>query len=164
MNFVDRPAGSSVALAVVPGVVGSVALAPAPSGFAVALAGIVVLAAGTARSVRATVTVGGVAALFGVVVASLAGLHSALLLVATAGAVVSWSTGHHVVGLAHRLGRDAHVARSVTVHLATITVTTLLAGGVALASFLVVGEGIPRATAVFVLFGIVLLLVAFELD
>ena len=164
MSFVDRSAPSSVALAVAPGVVGAVALAPAPVSLVVTLVGLGLLAAGTARAARTVVTVGGVVALAGVVVAGLEGLQPGLVLVATAGVVVSWSTGHHVVGLARQLGRDAVVVRSIAVHVGTVTVATLVAGGVALASFLAVGEGVPRAAAVFVLAGVVLLLAAFELD
>jgi len=163
VTFVDRPARSSVALAVAPGVVGAVALAPAPRGLVVTLAGFGVLAAGTLRASRGVVTGGGVAALIGVVAAGLAGTHPGLVLVATAGTVTTWSTAHHVVGLASQLGRDATVERSVTVHLATLMATTTAGGSVALGVFLAAGQGVPRATAVFVITGVVLLLAAFEL-
>lgn len=162
MTFVARPARSSVTLAALPAAAGAVALALSPAALAVAVVGAALLAVGTDRASRRIVTAGGLLALAGVFLAGIEGIRPALVLVATAGAVVSWSTGQHVVGLARQLGQDAPIDRSVGVHLATVTVASLVAGGTTLAVFRLAGRGIPRAAIFFLVGGVALLLAAFE--
>jgi hypothetical protein len=157
-----RPAPRIAALAVAPGAVGVLALATDAVALALGLAGLVVLAAGTFRGRRAVVTFGAVGMLAGPVYAGLRGGPPGLLLLATAGTVVAWTTGQHVVGLADQLGRDAPVTRSVLVHLGGATAATLTAGGLALAVYVFAAGAVPLPAVAFLLVGAGVLILALE--
>ena len=159
VTFVRRPQRSVAALPVVPAVVTVLALPVGPAAV-FGLVGVVALAAGTTTASRAGVTLGGVALLGGVLAAGLAGLSLPVLVLATAGAVASWTTGQHVVGLAHQLGRDAPVRRSVLAHLASATVATLSVGVVGIAVYRFAQGRVTQAAVGFLLVGVVALLVA----
>lgn len=159
MTLVRRPQRSVAALAVVPAVLTTLALT---GGLAAILGvvGVVALAAGVTTASRAGVTLGGLALVCGVLAAGVAGLSTPVLVLAAAGAVTSWTTGQHVVGLADQLGRDAPVRRSVLAHLASATVVTLTVG---LGGFVVYRLALGRVSGVaagFLLAGVVALLVA----
>lgn len=158
----SRPTRKSVALAVTPGLVGALALATDAVALLLALAGLVVLAAGALRASRALVSLGGVGMLAACVVTSASGARPGLLLLATAGTVVSWTTAQHVVGLAHQLGRAAPVQRSVLVHLAGATVTTLTAGGLALAVYVAAAGAVPPSAVAFFVIGGAVIVLALE--
>jgi hypothetical protein len=159
MTFDRRPQRRVAALAVAPAVVTLLTL---PGGVAAVLGfvGVVALAAGVGTASRAGVTLGGVALLAGVLAAGLAGLSLPMLVLGTAGTVVAWTTGQHVVGLAHQLGRDAPVRRSVLAHLASATVATLSVGLVGVVVYRVARGSVSGVAVGFLLVGCVALLVA----
>lgn len=162
MSVVRRPVRESVWLAVVPGVVAVLGLAVDLVAFAGGLAGLAVVWVATDRARRAGVTLG-CGVLFGALLyAGARGAPAAILLVVAAGTVVTWTTAHHVVGLAGHLGRDAPVRRSVVAHMGGAVLTTLFAGGLALAVYLFVGARLPPSVLVFLLVGSALLLYALE--
>ncbi|ELZ20333.1 hypothetical protein C475_21207 [Halosimplex carlsbadense 2-9-1] len=80
----------------------------------------------------------------------------------TAATIVTWTTAEHVVGLAEHLGRDAPVQRAILVHLGGATLTTLVAGGIALGVFLFSTATLAPGVLVFLLVGSALLLYALE--
>jgi len=162
VSVVRRPARTSVALAVLPGLLGSVALATTLGGLVLGLAGLAVVAAGATWASRPVVTAGALVSFLGVVFAALAGVSPGFVLVGAAGAVVTWTTAQHVVGLGEQLGRDARVVRSVVVHLAVTAGATLVAGGATLAVFLAAEGSFPATAVVFLLAGVALLLGALE--
>jgi hypothetical protein len=135
VSVVRRPAPASAALAVVPGLVAVAALSVTPTTLVLALAGLLVAGTGTLRGSRRGVTVGSGLLFVGLLAGGVGGMDPALQLLAAAGAIVTWTTAQHVVGLGAQLGRDAPVRRSVLVHLAGASVATLVPGGIALALF-----------------------------
>lgn len=160
VTLVRRPARSSVGITVLPGLFVVVTLGTVSTAVVVALAGLAVIGASTALGSRRGVTLGGVGLFAATVLAGVAGASPGLVLLATAGTVVTWTTGQHVVGLGAQLGRDAPVSRSVVVHLAGTTVATLTAGGVGLVAFRVAeGSASPTALA-FLLVGVAALVLA----
>lgn len=162
MSLVRRPRRSNAALAAGPGVVAGLVLlsSGAPTASTLALVGLAVLGAGATVASRAGVTLGGLAQFGGVLAAGVGGADPGVLVLAAAGAVVSWTTGQHVVGLAHQLGREAPVRRSVVAHLTSATVATLSVGLLALVTFRVAAGRVPPAAIAFLLVGIGGLLVA----
>jgi hypothetical protein len=160
VTFVRRPQRSVGALALLPAGVAVLALAGDAVGVVLGLVGTVVLAAGVAVASRPVVSLGGVVLFVGVLAAGSAGTSPALLVFATAGTVVSWTTGQHVVGLATQLGREAPVRRSVLAHLASATAATLSVGVAGLAAFRLAAGAVPGVAVPFLLVGVVSLLVA----
>lgn len=162
MTVVRRPARDSVWLAVAPGVVAVLGLAVDFVAFAGGLGGLALVGLATDRGSRAGVTLGS-GVLFGALLyAGARGAPPAVLLLVAAGTVVTWTTAHHVVGLAEHLGRDASVQRSVLVHMSGATITTLFAGGLALAVYLFAAASLPTSVLIFLLVGSALLLYALE--
>lgn len=159
MTFTRRPRRSVAAVAVGPAVVTTLTLSAGVAAL-LGLVGTVVLAAGVATASRPGVSLGGVALFGGVLVAGIAGLSPGVLVLAAAGAVVSWTTGQHVVGLAHQLGREASIRRSVLAHLASATVATLSVGVVGLLAYRFTAGSVSGAAVGFLLAGAVALLVA----
>ncbi|WP_436909178.1 DUF7519 family protein [Halosimplex marinum] len=162
MSVVRCPARESVWLALAPGVVAVLGLAVNLAAFAVAAVGLAVVGFGTDRASRGLVTAGSGLIFAGVLVAGARGAPPAVLLLVTAATVVTWTTAEHVVGLAEHLGREAPVQRSVLVHLGGAALTTLLAGGIALAVFLLSTATLTPGVLVFLLVGSALLLYALE--
>jgi len=160
MTFVRRPQRSVATLALVPAGVAVLALAGDAVGAVLGLVGAVVLAVGVTVASRPVVSLGGGVLFVGVLAAGSAGASPAVLVFAAAGAVVSWTTGQHVVGLAAQLGREAPVRRSVLAHLASATVATLSAGVVGLVAFRLAAGTVPGVAVAFLLVGVVSLLVA----
>jgi len=160
MAFVRRTQRSVAAFAVVPAVVATLALAGGLGPVLLGLFGTVVLAAGVTVASRRVVSLGALAVFGGVLVAGTTDGSTALLVLAAAGTVASWSTGQHVVGLAHQLGREAGVRRSVLAHLAGTTAISLSAGAVGLVTSRAAGGAVPAVAAAFLLVGVVALLVA----
>lgn len=162
VSVVRRPAKESVWIALAPGVVTVLALTVNLVAFAAAVAGLVLVALATARAARSGVTFGSGVCFAAVLYAGTQGAPATLLLLATAGTVVTWTTAHHVVGLADHLGRDAPVQRSIIAHMGGATLTTLFAGGLALAVYLFASATVPTSVVVFLLVGSGLLLYALE--
>ncbi|WP_164471754.1 DUF7519 family protein [Halosimplex salinum] len=162
MSVVRRPARDSVWIAVAPGAVAVLGLAVDLVALAVAFVGLAVVWAATDRSSRLGVTAGSGAMFAALCYAGIRGASPALLLVVTAGTVVTWTTAQHVVGLADHLGRDAPVRRSVLVHASGASITTLLAGALTLGVYRSVTASFPPSVLVFLLVGSALLLYALE--
>ncbi|QPV64125.1 hypothetical protein I7X12_05735 [Halosimplex litoreum] len=162
MSVVRRPARESVLIALAPGVVAVLGLAVNLVSFAVAAAGLAVVGFGTDRASRSLVTAGSGLIFAGVLNAGARGAPPAVLLLVTAATVVTWTTAEQVVGLADHLGRDAPVQRAILVHLGGATLTTLVAGGIALGVFLFSTATLTPGVLVFLLVGSALLLYALE--
>lgn len=162
VRVVHRPARESVALALAPGVVATLGLAIDLVAFAVGLAGLAVTAVATSRGSRVGVTAG-TGLLFGATLyVGIAATAPAVVMLVTAGVVVTWTTAQHVVGLGDHLGRDAPVRRSVLVHLGGATVTTLSAGGLALVVYFFAAATLPPSALVFLVVGAAVLIYALE--
>ena len=162
MSVVRRPARESVWIALAPGVVAVLGLTVTLVAFAAGVAGLAVVAVATDRASRTGVTVGSGVCFAAVLYAGTQGAPASLLLLGTAGTVVTWTTAHHVVGLADHLGTEAPVQRSVLAHMGGATLTTLFAGGLALAVYLFASTTVPTRVVVFLLVGSALLLYALE--
>jgi len=162
VSVVRRPARESVWIALAPGVVAVLGLAVNLGSFVVAAAGLAVVGYGTDRASRALVTGGSGLIFAGVLAAGARGAPPAVLLLVTAATIVTWTTAEHVVGLAEHLGREAPVQRSILVHLGGATLTTLVAGGIALAVFLLSTATLTPGVLVFLLVGSATLLYALE--
>lgn len=162
MNVVHRPARESVAIAIAPAAFVVIGLTVSTLGFLLAAVGFVVVAAATTRAVRIGVTIGSGLLFAGVLYAGLTGAPGPVILLVTAGTVVTWTTGQHVIGLSEQLGRDALVQRSVMVHLAAATVATLLAGSLAMLASMLAGDALGMAGLVFAIVGGALLVIALE--
>lgn len=162
MSVVREPAPESVRIALAPGVVAVLGLAVNVYSFAVALVGLIVVGVATSRGSRVGVTAGSGGLFAALLYAGVNGAEPAILLLVTAGTVVTWTTAHHVLGLADHLGRDAPVRRSVLVHMGGAAATTLLAGGLGLAVYLFTTAALPPSVIVFLLLGSALLLYALE--
>lgn len=160
MTFLRQPQRSVAALTVVPAAATTLALAGNATGAALGLVGTVVLAVGVTVASRPGVSLGALVLLGGVLAAGTADVSPAALVLGAAGAVVSWTTGQHVVGLATQLGREAPVQRSVLAHLASATVTTLSVGLVGFLAYRVSAGSVPGVAVGFLLAGVVALLLA----
>ena len=162
VSVVRRPARDSVWVALAPGAVAVLGLAVNLVAFVAALLGLALVGVATDRASRGGVTLGSGVVFAALLYAGAGGAPPAILLVVTAGTVVTWTTAHHVVGLASHLGREAPVRRSILSHMGGAALTTLFAGGLALAVYLFVATALPPSVLVFLLAGSALLLYALE--
>lgn len=109
-----------------------------PAGWAVHLAGIVLVG--------------------GALGAAAVGLPPGLVLLAAGFGILSWDVGDHAIGLGDQLGRDADTTRNEVVHVAASVIVIGTVSAVGYATFVLSPGSRPMTALVLLIFGTLLLL------
>lgn len=161
-SAVDRsPARTSTALGIVFAVVASTFLWTAGVGFAVGLAGSVVLVVGILRGSRRTIGYGTAVLLVAIGTVGLQGAPMDALLASTLATVLAWDAGRYGIRIGEQLGRNAATARNEIAHVAASVVVGVVTLGLGLGAYRLLDRGGTVEALLLVLVGTALLVTTF---
>jgi len=117
---------------------------------------------GVYRSSRWVLAGGDATLVVGIVAAGVAEVPAAVILVAGAGAVLTWDVGDNAISLADHVRADGRTERVEIVHAATSTLVVGFVGGGAYGIFAVARGGQPSAALALLVVGAVIALAVIQ--